>query len=225
MASAASQVAPPASPTLSASQLATLAEVGEERTADVGEVLYRIGDASYPFIAILEGEVAIVDAAGNEIVRHGASSFLGELNLLSGQTVFVTAVVTQPLRFIAVERERCARSSSRTGRSATSCSAPSSPGARGFSECRAWGSRSSVRIHRKRQCGCSTSPGAIGSHSPGAIPSAGTIRRRPTLAGRPRPGQHPACATAWRNGAARPVDWAGLTGPRHRPRARPRRGS
>jgi thioredoxin reductase (NADPH) len=102
---AASQVAPPASPTLSASQLATLAEIGEERTADVGEVLYRIGDASYPFIAILEGEVAIVDAAGNEIVRHGASSFLGELNLLSGQTVFVTAVVTQPLRFIAVERD------------------------------------------------------------------------------------------------------------------------
>jgi thioredoxin reductase (NADPH) len=105
MASAASQVAPPASPTLSAAQLATLAEIGEERTADVGEVLYRIGDVSYPFIAILEGEVAIVDAAGNEIVRHGSSSFLGELNLLSGQTVFVTAVVTQPLRFTAVERD------------------------------------------------------------------------------------------------------------------------
>ena len=105
MASAASQVAPPASPTLSASQLATLAEIGEERTADVGDVLYRIGDASYPFIAILEGEVAIVDAAGAEIVRHGDSSFLGELNLLSGQTVFVTAVVIQPLRFIAVERD------------------------------------------------------------------------------------------------------------------------
>ena len=106
MASTATQIAPPDSPTLSASQLKTLAEVGEERTADVGDVLYRIGDASYPFIAILEGEAAIVDAAGNEIVRHGASSFLGELNLLSGQTVFVTALVTQPLRFIAVERER-----------------------------------------------------------------------------------------------------------------------
>jgi len=31
--------------------------------------------------------------------------FLGELNLLSGQTVFVTAVVTKPLRYIAVERD------------------------------------------------------------------------------------------------------------------------
>ena len=90
---------------LSASQLATLAELGEERTADVGDVLYSVGDQEYPFIAILEGEVAILDAAGHEIVRHGPSRFLGELNLLSGQTVFVTAVVTQPLRYIAVERD------------------------------------------------------------------------------------------------------------------------
>ncbi len=96
---------PSASPTLTASQLAILGELGEERTANVGEVLYRVGDARYPFIAVLEGEVAILDAAGNEILRHGTSGFLGELTLLSGQTVFVTAVVTQPLRYIAVDRE------------------------------------------------------------------------------------------------------------------------
>src|ERR1700731_1958653 len=93
------------SPTLSASQLATLAELGEERTADVGEVLYEVGDRRYPFIAIREGEVAIRDAVGGEIVRHGASGFLGELNLLSGQTVFVTAVVTRRMRYIAVDRD------------------------------------------------------------------------------------------------------------------------
>jgi thioredoxin reductase (NADPH) len=98
-------MAAPASPLLSASQLATLAAVGEERTAGVGDVLYGVGDATYPFIAIREGEVAILDAAGNEIVSHGASGFLGELNLLSGQTVFVTAVVTKPLRYVAVERD------------------------------------------------------------------------------------------------------------------------
>ena len=49
----------PASPKLSASQLALLAELGEERTANVGDVLYRVGDRRYPFIAIIEGEVAI----------------------------------------------------------------------------------------------------------------------------------------------------------------------
>jgi thioredoxin reductase (NADPH) len=90
---------------LSSSQLATLADHGKERTANVGDVLYQVGDQRYPFIAILEGEVAIVDAAGNEILRHGPSGFLGELNLLSGQTVFVTAVATQPLRYIEVDRD------------------------------------------------------------------------------------------------------------------------
>ncbi len=90
---------------LSRSQLQTLARHGEERTAAVGEKLYEVGDETYPFIAILEGEAAVTDGAGHEIVRHGASGFLGEMNLLSGQTVFLTAVVTEPIRYIAVERE------------------------------------------------------------------------------------------------------------------------
>jgi thioredoxin reductase (NADPH) len=98
-------VSPPASRVLSSSQLATLAEHGEERTAEVGEKLFEVGDATYPFIAIRAGEVAITDANGHEIVRHSASGFLGEMNLLSGQTVFLTAVVTEPLRYIAVDRE------------------------------------------------------------------------------------------------------------------------
>jgi thioredoxin reductase (NADPH) len=97
-------LAPP-SPSLSAAQLAFLASLGEERTARVGDVLYRVGDRSYPFIAIVEGEVAILDAAGNEIIRHGSGAFLGEMSLLSGQTVFLTAAVVQPLRYIAVERD------------------------------------------------------------------------------------------------------------------------
>jgi len=96
---------PPASPSLSPSQLSMLASLGEERRADVGDVLYRIGDRGYPFIAILEGEVTILDASGKDIVKHGPSGFLGEMNLLSGQTVFVTATVTKPLRYIAVDRE------------------------------------------------------------------------------------------------------------------------
>ena len=92
-------------PSLSASQLATLAGLGEERTANVGDALFRLGDATYPFVAILEGEVTILDAGGNEIIRCGPSNFLGELNLLSGQTVFLTAIATQPLRYVAVDRD------------------------------------------------------------------------------------------------------------------------
>jgi thioredoxin reductase (NADPH) len=95
----------PSGAMLSAGQLARLAELGEERTAAVGDVLFRVGDLRYPLMAILEGEAAVLDAAGNEIVRHGKSGFLGEMNLLSGQTVFLTAVVTETMRYIAVERD------------------------------------------------------------------------------------------------------------------------
>jgi thioredoxin reductase (NADPH) len=95
---------PPATRILSSSQLATLAEHGEERTAAAGEVLFSVGDERYPLIAILEGEAAILDANGREIVRHGPSGFLGEMNLMSGQTVYLTAVATQPMRYIAVDR-------------------------------------------------------------------------------------------------------------------------
>jgi hypothetical protein len=61
-----------------------LARVGEERSAAAGDVLFRVGDPRYPLIAIIEGEAAILDAAGHEIVRHGRYGFLGEMNLLFG---------------------------------------------------------------------------------------------------------------------------------------------
>jgi thioredoxin reductase (NADPH) len=98
-------VSRPVSRVLSKSQIDMLAEHGEEKSAAVGDVLFEVGDVTYPFIAIREGEAAIRDATGREIVRHGASGFLGEMNLLSGQTVFLTAVVTEPMRYVEVDRE------------------------------------------------------------------------------------------------------------------------
>lgn len=93
-------------PVLSDGQFEKLRAHGAERAAAVGDVLYRVGDHRYPLIAILEGEAAVIDASGNEIIRHVAGGFLGEINLLSGQTVYLTAVVTMPMRYIAVEREQ-----------------------------------------------------------------------------------------------------------------------
>jgi thioredoxin reductase (NADPH) len=91
---------------LSEGQLDLLARYGEERTAAVGEVLFDIGDERYPFIAIREGEAAVLDEGGQEVIRHGPSGFLGEMNLLSGQTVYLRAVVTEPMRYVAVQREQ-----------------------------------------------------------------------------------------------------------------------
>ena len=90
---------------LSAGQLAGLAKHGEELRAAVGDVLIRVGDRRYPLIAIIEGEAAVLDQTGAEINRHGPGGFLAESSLLSGETVLFTAVATEPLRYIAVERE------------------------------------------------------------------------------------------------------------------------
>ena len=190
----------PPIPSLSASQLARLGALGEERTAAVGEVLYRVGDTVYPFIAILEGEVAIVDADGNEIVRHGASSFLGELNLLSGQTVFVNAVVTKPLRYIAVERDALRALLFDEVRSAISSSPRSSPGERRSNASKESASRSSDRTVPRRRCGCSSSLARTGSHSAGRDDQPGERSGAPTRSAARR---DRAAAPIARRGAAR----------------------
>ena len=99
-------MAAPASPSLSASQLAMLGALGEERTGAVGDVLLPRRRRQLPVHRDPRGRGR--DPSTRRATRSSAtapSGFLGELNLLTGQTVFLTAVVTQPLRYIAVERD------------------------------------------------------------------------------------------------------------------------
>ncbi len=77
-----------------------------EHTAEAGELLYQVGDRGYPLIVILEGEAVIEDGAGNEIVRHGKNGFLGEVSLLSGQTVYLNARAATPMRYLRIERDK-----------------------------------------------------------------------------------------------------------------------
>jgi hypothetical protein len=75
-----------------------------ERSAALRSVTFCSASAThYPLVALLEGETAILNAAGPRSARRGASGFLGEMNLASGQTVYLTAVVTKPMRYIAVD--------------------------------------------------------------------------------------------------------------------------
>jgi thioredoxin reductase (NADPH) len=85
-------------PRLSRAQIDALAPYGERRATKPGQVLFREGDAHCDFFVILDGKVAIVEDYGGDerlISVHGPGRFLGELNLLIGQPVFVTAVVRQ----------------------------------------------------------------------------------------------------------------------------------
>jgi thioredoxin reductase (NADPH) len=92
-------------PTLDGSEIALLEPLGKRKQVEAGQYLYRQGDASYDFYVILSGLVEIVvDSDGGEriIVTHGPGRFLGELNLLSGLRVFVSARVVEAGEVLAV---------------------------------------------------------------------------------------------------------------------------
>ena len=95
-------------PTLDAGALSELAEFGQERPVMAGEVLYRAGDASYDFFVVLDGRAEIVrqDLDGETVIAsYGAGTFLGELNLLTGQRPYLTARVVEAGRVLQIARD------------------------------------------------------------------------------------------------------------------------
>jgi thioredoxin reductase (NADPH) len=94
-----------AAPVLGPEALDELARVGEERAVAVGDVLFRAGDESYDFFVVLEGAVDIVrpDVEGETLITtHPAGRFLGELNMVTGQRLYLTARVSRAGRVLAV---------------------------------------------------------------------------------------------------------------------------
>ncbi len=85
-------------PTLDASEIAAIDGLGTRRSVSAGEYLYREGDARYDFYVIVSGAVEIVvrsDGDEQLVARFGPGQFLGELTLLSGQRVYVSARVAE----------------------------------------------------------------------------------------------------------------------------------
>jgi thioredoxin reductase (NADPH) len=94
---------------LTADQIAMLRPEGEVRPTAAGEVLFREGDLGYDFLVILAGRVMIVDhQAGveRELVSGGQGEFVAELNLLTGERLFTTAVVVEPGAVLVVPVDR-----------------------------------------------------------------------------------------------------------------------
>ena len=92
-------------PRLSDDQLAALKQRGEHRRTDPGEVLFREGEANDEFLVVVEGLVKVVTSSGGEerlVAVHGPGRFLGELNLLTGQASFITAIAAQEGEVLAV---------------------------------------------------------------------------------------------------------------------------
>ncbi len=98
----------PAAPILDAGALTELAAFGEERAVEVGDVLYRAGDESSDFVVVLEGAVDIIrpDRDGETLITTQiAGRFLGELSMVTGQRLYLTARVSQRGRVLAIPPE------------------------------------------------------------------------------------------------------------------------
>jgi thioredoxin reductase (NADPH) len=94
---------------LDAADIALFRDLGTDRQVSEGEYLYREGDLTYDFYVVVSAEIDIVVAVdGDErvVAHHGPGRFLGELNMLSGLRVFVSARVTRSGEVIAVSRDR-----------------------------------------------------------------------------------------------------------------------
>lgn len=92
-------------PTLDEGEIAVLEGMGVRRSVPAGEYLYREGDASYDFYVILSGSAEIIlhsDGEERIVASHGPGRFLGELNLLTGMRVYVSARMADPGEVLVV---------------------------------------------------------------------------------------------------------------------------
>ncbi|HZS14593.1 MAG TPA: FAD-dependent oxidoreductase [Candidatus Dormibacteraeota bacterium] len=94
-------------PTLDEADLAVLEAVGRRRSTAAGEFLFHEGDPGYDFFAVRSGavEISVRTGEGDRVIaRHGPGRFLGELNLLTGTRLTVSARVVEPGEVIQVPR-------------------------------------------------------------------------------------------------------------------------
>ena len=96
-------------PRLRTDQIEILKRYGEIRKTEVGEVLFRAGDTENDFVVVLEGEVKVGDDFPGESQTIGTfheGRFLGELNMLTGQAMYLTGVVSEAGEVLNISRER-----------------------------------------------------------------------------------------------------------------------
>jgi thioredoxin reductase (NADPH) len=96
-------------PALREDQIEVLSRYGETRETAAGQVLFRAGDTSNDFFVVLGGEVEVVDDFAGEAREMGVfrpGSFLGDLHMLTGQGVPLSAVVREGGELLAIPRER-----------------------------------------------------------------------------------------------------------------------
>src|SRR6478609_6083819 len=92
---------------LDADQIAEAVPFGEIKPIVPGQIMFAAGDATTTFVLLLEGEIELYrgNGEGETVVLglHEPGSFLGELNLLTGQRRFLTSRARTAGRVLVVE--------------------------------------------------------------------------------------------------------------------------
>src|ERR687889_898411 len=96
-------------PALREDQTEILGRYGKTRMTEAGQVLFRAGDTQNDFFVVLEGEVEMIDDFAGEARTMGVmrpGRFVGDLNMLTGQPIYLSAVVRVGGKVLAISRER-----------------------------------------------------------------------------------------------------------------------
>ncbi|HEY6580584.1 MAG TPA: FAD-dependent oxidoreductase [Rubrobacter sp.] len=96
-------------PALREDQTEILGRYGKTRMTEAGQVLFRAGDTQNDFFVVLEGEVEMIDDFAGEARTMGVmrpGRFVGDLNMLAGQPIYLSAVVRVGGEVLAISRER-----------------------------------------------------------------------------------------------------------------------
>jgi thioredoxin reductase (NADPH) len=94
-------------PRLTDEQIMLLSRYGERKTLAKGTMLFCEGDRDCGLFVVLDGRVQVVQEEGPEgesrvLAVHGRGRFVGDLSILTGQAVYVTAVAQTDVEVLEV---------------------------------------------------------------------------------------------------------------------------
>jgi thioredoxin reductase (NADPH) len=98
-------------PRLSPEQIMLLSRYGERKRLAKGAMLFCEGDRDCGLFVVLEGRVVVLqeddpDGESRVIAVHGPGRFVGDLSMLTGQAVYVTAVAQTDVEVLEISFDR-----------------------------------------------------------------------------------------------------------------------
>lgn len=98
-------------PRLTDEQIMLLSQSGERKRLPKGTLLFCEGDRDCGLFVVLDGKVQVVQEGSTEgearvLAVHGRGCFVGDLSILTGQGVYVTAVAQTDVDVVEVSYDR-----------------------------------------------------------------------------------------------------------------------